>query len=155
MADFVPRDIPTSSMSSQAQSALDFSAYPTQLDARLVAQDPDGAVRPTVINVGKCWTKRSQRGFLGPMASQSLGVHEQKLEKNACWDLLDTLTQSGGILIEDAQLHVMIATTHCFEKSLMSTLIQDNVNPIEKLEKSSCIVASVLHCVEEKLILRE
>ena len=40
---------------------------------------------------------------------------------------------------------VMVAATHCFEKSLMMTVIQDNINPIEKLERSSLIVASTIH----------
>ena len=39
----------------------------------------------------------------------------------------------------------MVAATHCFEKSLMMTVIQDNINPIEKLERSSLIVASTIH----------
>ena len=40
---------------------------------------------------------------------------------------------------------MMVAATHCFEKSLMMTVIQDNINPIEKLERSSLIVASTIH----------
>jgi hypothetical protein len=44
-----------------------------------------------------------------------------------------------------ASLHVVLCATHCFDKSLMNTLIQDNVNPIEKVERSSLIMASTIH----------
>ena len=70
---------------------------------------------------------------------------EQKLEKNACWDLLDALTRSGGLGVEGATLHVVVASTHCFEKSVMDTLVVDNVNPIEKVERSMLIVAETIH----------
>lgn len=38
----------------------------------------------------------------------------------------------------------MIAATHCFDKSVLNTVLQDNVNPIEKVERSSLIVASAI-----------
>ena len=95
-------------------SDVDFTTLPTQLDARLEAEDPDGAVRPTIINVGKVWNKRAQKALLGPTTVSSLGVSEQKLEKNTCWDLLDALTRSGGLPIEGAQFHVVISSTHFF-----------------------------------------
>lgn len=68
-------------------------------------------------------------------------------ERNKAFDLLDALTKSGALEIEHASLHVIIASTHCFDKSLMETVIQDNVNPIEKVERSSLIVASTIHNV--------
>jgi len=39
----------------------------------------------------------------------------------------------------------MVAVTHCFSKSLVDTVVQDNVNPIEKVERSSLIVGSAIH----------
>ncbi len=132
--------------------APDFSALPTELDARLEAEDPDSALRPTIIKVGKVWNKRSQRTLLSPTAVSSLSVAEQKLEKNACWDLLDSLTRSGGLPIEGAMLHVVMASTHCFDHSVFDTLVKRNVNPIEKVERSSLIVASAIHGVEASLL---
>ncbi len=130
---------------------VDYSGIPGELDARLEAEDPDGALRPTIINVGKVWSKRSQRSLLTPAATvAALSVVEQKLEKNACWDLLDALTRSGGLPIEGAAMHVVVASTHCFDRSVFDTLVKDNVNPIEKLERSSLIVASVIHGVDAK-----
>ena len=46
--------------------------------------------------------------------------------------------------VDSAELHVVIASTHCFDKGLMMTVIQDNVNPIEKVERSSLIIASTI-----------
>ena len=40
---------------------------------------------------------------------------------------------------------MVIAATHCFAKSVVDCVVQDSVNPIEKLEKSSLIVASAVH----------
>ena len=44
-----------------------------------------------------------------------------------------------------APLHVIVAATHRFDRTLMETVIRDNINPIEKLERSSLIVASTVH----------
>ena len=38
-----------------------------------------------------------------------------------------------------------MCATHCFDKNLIDTVVEDNVNPIEKLERSTLIVASTLH----------
>jgi hypothetical protein len=102
----------------------DYSVIPTQLDSRLETEDPDGALRPTIINVSKQWNKRSQRTLLSPSIEAVLSVAEQKLEKNTCWDLLDALTRSGGMPIEDAMLHIVVASTHCFENSVIDTLVK-------------------------------
>ena len=40
---------------------------------------------------------------------------------------------------------VVVAATHCFDKTLLDTVIQGNVNPIEKVERSLMIVATTIH----------
>ena len=35
----------------------------------------------------------------------------------------------------------MVAATHCFSKGLVETVVRDNINPIEKLERSALIVS--------------
>jgi hypothetical protein len=78
-------------------------------------------------------------------STQSLAVAEQKLEKQACFDFLDALTKSGQLSVEGATLHVVMAATHCFDKNVINTLVQDNVNPIDKVERSQLIIASTIH----------
>jgi len=74
----------------------------------------------------------------------TLKAEEQGQARNKAYDLLDALTKGGAYSIDYATLHVFIAVTHCFEKSVMNTLVQDNVNPIEKLERTSLIVGQTL-----------
>jgi hypothetical protein len=38
-----------------------------------------------------------------------------------------------------------VCATHCFDKVLMDTLVKDNVNPIEKLERSVLIMGTTIH----------
>lgn len=50
----------------------------------------------------------------------------------------------------------MIASTHCFDKTLVDTVVQDNINPIERVENSLLIVASTIHQQNiEKLVAKE
>jgi hypothetical protein len=64
---------------------------------------------------------------------------EQKVLKNEAFDLLDALSRSGSLDIQEASLHVLVATTHCFAETLMNTLLKDNINPIEKVCLLSCL----------------
>jgi hypothetical protein len=130
-------------MVASAEASVDYTKIPSDLDAALEKLDVEGALRPAIINVGKTWTKRSQKGLLGNATSKGLAAGEQKLEKQACFDLLDGLTKSGSAAfgIERAALHIVVSTTHCFEKNVMDTLVRDNVNPIAKVEHSALIVA--------------
>ena len=60
-------------------------------------------------------------------------------------DLLDALTRSGTLAVDEASLHVVLAATHSFDKTLMATVVQDNVDPIEKLERSALILGAAVH----------
>ena len=49
----------------------------------------------------------------------------------------------------------MVAVTHCFEKDVMETVIQDSVNPIEKVEKTMLLMASTIHGVEPAALIND
>jgi hypothetical protein len=49
------------------------------------------------------------------------------------------------LTIDKTDLDVVLVSSHCFDKTLMNTIIQKNTNPIEKMEQSTLIMASVIH----------
>jgi hypothetical protein len=118
---------------------------PGQLDSTFSRLDLDGALRATKILPAERWTKKSQKALLASPTESTLNKDDQTAERKRAFDLLDALSRSGALTIECASLHVMVAVTHCFTKSLVDTVVQDNVNPIEKVERSSLIVASAIH----------
>jgi hypothetical protein len=126
-------------------SAEDFTMLPKELDAKLDKLDTDNALRSTILKVGDNWTLKHQETLLSLPVTKSLGSDEISTEKMKAFDLLDALSRSGSLPIDAAELHVIVALSHCFEKDLMGTLIQDNVNPIAKAEKSALLLASTLH----------
>ena len=66
-------------------------------------------------------------------------------EKQKSFDLIDALTKSGALVLSHTSLHVIVGATHCFDKTLMDTVIEDNINPITKLEQSVIIAAATIH----------
>src|SRR5262249_34118775 len=114
---------------------FDYTRIPVELDKKFEELDEDGALRPTIIHPGEVWTRTSQKGLLAAPQEASLHTKEQKEEKNKAFDLLDALSKSGALPIQHASLHVVVAATHCFDKTLLDTVIQGNVNPIEKVER--------------------
>lgn len=132
----------------------DYTSIPKKLDARFEALDTDSSLRPTIIDVGNNWTQKCKRTLLGNETVNNLNSDGQKKERDAAFDLLDALTRGGALSIDHATLHVVIATTHCFEKSVMNTVVQDNVSPIEKVERSELIIATTIHSKEPEALLK-
>lgn len=123
----------------------DYTQVPKEMDARFEELDIDSQLRPTIISPSGSWTKRSQKALLASPTTTTLGREEQKKEKDAAFDLLDALTKSGAVPIEAASLHIVVAATHCFDKTITETVVQDNVNPIDKVERSTLIMAGTIH----------
>jgi hypothetical protein len=137
-----PSKQPSSELSTEVD---DYTTIPTELDRKFEILDEDSALRPTIIQPGQIWLKSSQAALLAEPVQQTLDVTLQTTEKSRAFDLLDALTRSGCLMIDQASLHVVMAATHCFDKTLIDTVIQDNVNPIEKVERSALIVATTIH----------
>jgi hypothetical protein len=124
---------------------VDYTKFPSLLDSRYEELDSDSVLRPTIINAGSVWSKKSFKSLMSEAETKPLHTDDQVLEKNAAFDLLDALSKSGALVMHSASLHVVIAATHCFDKSLMDTVVQGNVNPIERVERSALIMASTIH----------
>jgi hypothetical protein len=124
----------------------DYTKIPSLLESRYEQLDLDNALRPTTIKVGDIWSLESQRTLLSSPHSALLSTKHQEEERRKAFDLLDALSRSGTLSFgEHASLHVMICATHGFDKTLIDTVIQDNMNPIEKMERSLLIVATTVH----------
>merc|ERR1740121_807945 len=111
----------------------DYTAVPKYMDERFERLGAGGFVRPTIISPGEEWQKEEQEGLLARPTTRTLDSEEQSQEKTAAFDLLDALTKSGSLAVHGS-LHVVVAATHCFDKSVMETVVQDNRNPIDKVE---------------------
>eukprot|EP00930_Biecheleria_cincta_P072342 TRINITY_DN5974_c0_g1_i1.p1 TRINITY_DN5974_c0_g1~~TRINITY_DN5974_c0_g1_i1.p1 ORF type:complete len:968 (+),score=218.00 TRINITY_DN5974_c0_g1_i1:77-2905(+) len=129
----------------QLAGTRDYTQVPKQMDEQFEKLDRDSALRPTIIDPSKTWTKTSQKALLASPSTSVLRASEQKAEKDAAFDLLDALTKSGALPLTHASLHIVIAATHCFDRSVTETIVQDNQNPIDKVERSSLILASTIH----------
>jgi hypothetical protein len=123
----------------------DFTMIPKILDAALENCDSDNAVKSTIIKAGSTWTRTRQENFLTGPKVNSLGSDEILTEKKKVFDLLDAISRSGTLPIDCSELHVFVAVSHCFDNDVMGTVIQDNVNPIQKLERSSLLLASTIY----------
>ena len=134
---------------------IDFTAIPKQLDSKFEAHDTDSALRPTIIKTDSTWSRMRQENLLLKAQKSSLGPEEIKSEKSKAFDLLDALSRSGSLPIACAELHVVIAVTHCFEKDVMNTVIQDNVNPIEKVEKTMLLMTSTIQNIPPASLLAD
>merc|ERR1712218_694690 len=137
---------PSEAGTSLGSTALrDYTQVPREMDQRFEKLDVDTALRPTIIKPSELWRRRSQKALLAKPTMNNLGKDEQKRERDAAFDLLDALTKSGGLAIRHASLHIVVAATHCFDKTVTETIIQDNMNPIDKVERSTLIMATTVH----------
>lgn len=134
---------------------FDATAIPKLLDSTVEKFAADTALRPTIIKTqASNWTRKRQENLLTKPKTEKLLQDEIRSEKDKAFDLLDALSRSGALPISSSELHVVVAVTHCFEKEVMDTIIEDNVNPIEKLEMSTLLVGSVIHNTPAPALVR-
>lgn len=137
------------------REVIDFTKYAGLLDKKYEELDPDSALRPTIINPSDQWTKKSTKSLMSEPTTALLTAMELNDAKQATFELLDALTRSGALVMESASLHIVIAATHCFDKSLMDTVVNGNVNPIERVERSAVIMATTIHRVPPSALLSD
>jgi hypothetical protein len=148
-------EIIDSAAAAAGSATVDYTSLPSQLDKAHDKLDPDSALRATLINPSETWDKSSQKGLLRGPTSTTLRTKELELERSAAFDLLDALSRSGASVLEDAALHIVIASTHNFDMSLMDTVVKGNINPIERVERSALILASTLHGVPSGGLIKQ
>jgi hypothetical protein len=107
------------SVPSLSSGGEDFTAIPKILDAKLEKYDTDNALRSTIIKVNQNWTRMRQANLLTPVSSYGMEASDIETEKKKAFDLLDAISRSGTLPIDCAELHVMIAVSHCFENDVM------------------------------------
>jgi len=137
---------PSISERKKEEEVEDYTKLPAMLDDAFDRMDADRTVRPTIIKPGDQWQRARQKALLlsdgKPMTVEQLSSEDLNKERTVVFDLLDALTRSGAIPYEDAAVHIVLGATHSFDDTLMNTVVQRNMNPIESLERSSLIMAS-------------
>ena len=123
---------------------MDYTTLPARLDTNFDKFDEFNSVRATTIKAGITWSKTAQRGLLSKPETKSVGKETQRKEKSRAFDLLDALSKSGGLTLNGCSLHIVVAATHCFDLDLLNTVVQDNINPIDRVEASGLILASTI-----------
>ena len=129
-------------------------SIPNLVDLAFDKYDKDSAVRLAIINAGGLWQRRRREDLLSRALEDNLETDTIKAETNKAFDLLDAITRSGSIGIEHSMLHVVVSAIHRFDKDVMGTVIQDNICPIEKVEKSTLIFASAVYGIEHTQMVR-
>ena len=152
-----PENVLHNALMTQRPPSLAFTGagmeVPKLLDSSIEKHIQDSTLRSTVIQTAPTWTRHRQENLLTKIIPSKLSASAIKSEKAKAFDLLDALSRSGSLPIAFSELHVIACVTHCFEKNVMNTLIQDNINPIEKLEMSTLLVASTIHGKPAGLLL--
>lgn len=133
----------------------DYTKVPKEMDQNFERLDVDSQLRPTIISPGAVWTKQAQKALLASPITRSLDSEDQKKEKDAAFDLLDALTKSGALPVQHASLHIVVAATHCFDKTITDTVVMQNMNPIDKVERSTLIMATTVHQQPASALIRD
>jgi hypothetical protein len=141
--------------SSGGNQIFDLTAIPAALDKRLEEFDVDSAVHSTIIRPKSTVMKREQKSLLGEPFDRVLNDDELDAEKQAAFILLDSLSKSGGLILGNTALHVVVAATHCFDANLMDSVAKENINPVERVDRSAVLMASVTHRRPPRLLIED
>mmetsp|Transcript_13631 Transcript_13631/g.37675 ORF Transcript_13631/g.37675 Transcript_13631/m.37675 type:complete len:908 (-) Transcript_13631:687-3410(-) len=148
-----PQDETDDDDESSEGGPLDFTKLPKILDRKLEKYDLEGFLRSVIIKSGENWTRKRKANMLAEATTQHLDSETIRSEQRTSFDLLDAISKSGSLAIDSAELHVIVGVSHNFVNSLMETVYKDNINPIEKAEKTMLLFASqIFEDVPRKLL---
>jgi len=134
---------------------LDFTMIPKILDSEIERHCGGATLRSTTVKLGDDWQQLRQENILTKPNKTILQSDDlKKMERNKALDLLDALSRSGSLQISHSEIHVIVTVTHSFERDVIDTIVQDNINPIEKLEMSSLIVGSTIYGIPAWRLVR-
>lgn len=125
------------------ESVRDYTEVPDIIEE--LSKDQESALRPTTIKPGPLWTLKQHDPSFSLTSTADIDSERQGSEKSLAFDLMETLTRAGTLPFTHTQCHVVLAYTHPFAQSLMQTVCEENINPIEEVERSMLLVASVVH----------
>uniref|UniRef100_A0A7S4NWU7 Uncharacterized protein n=1 Tax=Paramoeba aestuarina TaxID=180227 RepID=A0A7S4NWU7_9EUKA len=128
----------------EREEEIDFVALPNKLEAEHERLGLDHCVRPTIIKPGTDWSRKRQQTLLSDAEQATLTTENLVEEKKKSYDLLDALSRSGVMSFEHVTLHIVIGSTVQFEKCLIDTVIQENINPIEVSERANFVASSLV-----------
>ncbi|KAJ3342438.1 hypothetical protein HDU91_000535, partial [Kappamyces sp. JEL0680] len=129
---------------STESTVRNYSTVPALIDSKFEVYDKKGAVRPIILTAGTNWNKKYFKGLLGQEENAYQSANDIASNKNKAFDLLDALTKSGALSLE-ADLHILIGVAHTFDKTVMDTIVQENTNPIEKINASTVVLTACIH----------
>lgn len=132
-------------MPSTGRDSVDVTLAPKMLDDAMDRHDNDNGMRLTIIKTQDTWIRRRQESLLTQATETKLKPDDLTVERNKAFDLLDAISRSGSLSIDCCDLHAIVPVTHCFENDVIGTVVQDNVNPIENIEKAHVLVASTVY----------
>jgi len=132
---------------------IDFTIIPKILDRQLEKHDVEGSLKSTILKLGEPWERLRKENLLVSPRRSYLSDRDREEEKHKAMDLLKALSRSGSLPIIQSELHVIISMSHCFDKDIVETVIEDNANPIQKVEKSMLMLGSVIHGTDKEKLL--
>jgi hypothetical protein len=121
---------------------------PRKLNEKLKSLQNNTPLQPTAVKTGDVWMQKKSLNARAAAAggpAKDIGSTDQEVNTKKAMNLLDALSRSGSLPIQFAQVHAIVGVTHCFQNTLMDTLVLDNVDPIKKLTESTLLLASVIH----------
>jgi hypothetical protein len=132
----------TTASSSTTVSAIDFTKMPAQLDK--LFETVDSGLRTAKVSVEADWRRTHSESLLSKPVESGVDADAQRALKQDTFDLLDALSRGGELAFLHVDTHIILPSAHSFPDSLMNTVVQRNVNPIERVERSVVMMSSVV-----------